>query len=273
MDLLGLPALDGHYPLSPDAVEAFRRDGHVRLEGLATPSEVAAYREVIAAAVEANRQDRRPLAERDTYGKAFIQVSNLWTGDQRVARFVQAKRFAGVAAELLGCTRLRLYEDQALFKEAGGGMTPWHQDGVYWPFERGTKTVTMWMPLVDVGPDMGGMAFAIGSHERGALSGLVISDRSQEHFEALVARGDYPVAQPSPLRAGDATFHAGWTLHRASPNRTGGSRDVMTVIYFADGARLGRRLSPSQEGDLRLIFPGAGPGERAVSELTPLVWP
>jgi hypothetical protein len=30
-------------------------------------------------------------------------------------------------------------------------------------------------------------------------------------------------------------FLLGWTLHRANPNRTDVDREVMTVIWFADG--------------------------------------
>ena len=63
-------------------------------------------------------------------------------------------RFAGVAAALLGVDGVRLYHDQALFKEPGGGPTPWHQDQVYWPLAT-DRTITMWMPLVDL-PDASG---------------------------------------------------------------------------------------------------------------------
>ena len=36
---------------------------------------------------------------------------------------------------------VRLYHDQALFKEAGGGITPWHQDQHYWPLDT-DRTIT-----------------------------------------------------------------------------------------------------------------------------------
>ena len=62
-----------------------------------------------------------------------------------------APRFAEVAARLLGVEGVRLYHDQGLFKEPGGGPTPWHQDGYYWPLDT-ERTITLWMPLVDVPP-------------------------------------------------------------------------------------------------------------------------
>src|SRR5207249_11996994 len=58
-----------------------------------------------------------------------------------------------------------LYHDQALFKEAGGGRTPWHQDMYYWPLDT-DRTITMWMPLVDVPAEVGSMLFASGSQDR-----------------------------------------------------------------------------------------------------------
>lgn len=266
-----LPPVDEDYDLDDEAVASFARDGHVLLRGLASPSEVAAYQPVISAAAYGHSRETRPLAERNTYGKAFLQVGNLWMVDEGVARFVRARRFARVAAQLLGVRAVRLYHDQALFKEAGGGITPWHQDRVYWPFEPGTGTVTMWMPLVDVGEDMGGMAFASGSHKVEGLSQLLISDESQSYYDALVADGRFPISEPVPMRAGDATFHAGWTLHRAYPNTSPVAREVMTVIYFADGARVASEPWPTQENDRARFFPAVKLGGVAVSELTPLL--
>ena len=41
-----------------------------------------------------------------------------------------------IATELMQTDGARLYHDQALFKEAGGGITPWHADQYYWPLNR-----------------------------------------------------------------------------------------------------------------------------------------
>src|SRR6185312_10791097 len=119
-----------------------------------SPEEIARYREVIVDATMRHNSETRPLEERDTYGKAFLQVMNLWTVDERVKPFVLSRRFAGIAAQLMAVDRVRLYHDQALFKEPGGGHTPWHQDQFYWPLAS-DRTITMWMPLVDISAIMG----------------------------------------------------------------------------------------------------------------------
>lgn len=41
---------------------------------------------------------------------------------------------------------VRLYADQALYKEPHGGYTPWHCDAFYWPLAS-DKAVTAWIPL------------------------------------------------------------------------------------------------------------------------------
>lgn len=265
-----LPELDSAHVLPPAATGQFRDQGHVRLEHLATSDEVAAYRDVIRDATLRLNGETRDLAERDTFGRAFLQVMNLWRQDEAAAGFTLAPRFAKVAAQLLGVDRVRVYHDQALFKEAGGGPTPWHQDATYWPFEA-ERSVTMWMPLVDVEEDMGGMSFATGSHLHHALGDHVISDASEGHFTRMLASGRFPVTQPARMRAGDATFHAGWTLHRALPNTSATMREVMTVIYVADGVRVTEPRSPQQENDLATWLPGLRPRDLVASPINPVV--
>jgi hypothetical protein len=267
-----LPDLSGDYAVPAERVAEFQAKGHTILRGVATPGEVAAYRPAIEAATRAYAGENRPLEERDTYGKAFIQVGNLWQLDDAVARFTTARRFAKIAADLLRVDGVRLYHDQALFKEAGGGRTPWHQDQYYWPFD-GDQTITMWLPLVDVPPEVGTMNFVSGSHKLGYLGNYPISDASEAAFEAMVTERGLPVDTHGPAQAGDATFHAGWMLHSAPPNPSGNLRAVMTVIYFADGLRVPDPVKGAfQRHDLDTWLPGVQPGELAASPLNPLLY-
>src|SRR5947209_18685075 len=93
--------LSARYDVGDDRVEGFQRDGHVLLRGVASAQEVAGFRDVIRSAVQRLSSERRPLSERDTYGKAFLQVPNLWVHDRGVRGFVLADRFAAIAARLL----------------------------------------------------------------------------------------------------------------------------------------------------------------------------
>ncbi|MTA28480.1 MAG: phytanoyl-CoA dioxygenase family protein [Actinobacteria bacterium] len=270
-DVIAEPDFDDRVDLDPDARDLFRRSGHCVVRGLATAAEIATVKPSIDAGTEARRWDRRPLEERDTYGRAFVQAGGIVGHDERTRRFVLGRRFARVAAELLDVDGVRLYHDQALYKEPGGGFTPWHQDQVYWPLDT-DRTVTMWMPLVDIPREIGGMVFADGTHRLGNLSEEVIGDASQRFFDDLVRERDWTLSSHGPFAVGDATFHTGWTLHSAPANNTDTMRAVMTVIYFADGARITPSDHPARELDRLLWLGGAPAGSVADSEHNPLVW-
>lgn len=270
-DLEALPALDSDYALEPGAIADYQRDGHVLLRNVATPDEVAVYGPIIDETTRLYLGDLAPLEERDTYGKAFWQIMNLWRRDEAVRRFTLARRFAKIAADLMEVDGVRIYHDQALFKEPGGGPTPWHQDQYYWPLDS-EKTVTLWMPLVDASPEMGTLKFASGSQRDGYLGEFAISDESDRVFEKLVSDNGYNVTAPKAMAAGDATFHAGWTLHAAPGNQSAGMRAVMTIIYIADGIRVTEPDNANRADDLQRWLPGLQPGDLAAGELNPLVY-
>ncbi len=265
-----LPNLVQEYPLSTGQIESYQRSGHILLRGVASDSDIAAYRPVIEDAAARYNTEKRPLQERDTYGKAFLQIWNLWERDEGVRRFVLAHRFAKVAASLMGVERVRLYHDQALFKESGGGPTPWHQDQYYWPLDT-NNMITMWMPLVNVSVEMGPMVFASGSQKQGFLGHFAISDESQATFDRMIEEHHLSLSKPEALKAGDATFHAGWTLHSALSNSSQSMREVMTVIYFADGARVTEPDNPDRQNDIDRWLTGLKPGDLAASAKNPLI--
>ena len=272
MTLTALPSLDSDCALTPDHVSSFQRDQVTLVRELASADEVAAYRPHINDAVDRFNTENRPLHERDTYGMAFLQTMNLWTRDEAVKRFSFARRFARVAAQLMGVSGVRMYHDQALYKEPGGGPTPWHQDQFYWPLDT-DRTVTMWMPLVDIPADVGTLTFAPRSGENGYLGELPISDKSDQIFKAFLEERGYNKMTFGPMRAGDATFHSGWVLHSApaNPSRTF-RREVMTVIYMAEDARITVPDHQNRQNDLEMWLPGCQPGDVAASPLNPVLY-
>jgi len=266
-----IPDLSSPYVLSPEQIEQYRTNGHIRVNGLLSPDEAAFFRGAILDATMRHCSETRPLEERDTYGKAFLQVMNLWTVDERVKAYTLSARFAGVAAQLMEVDRVRLYHDQALFKEPGGGHTPWHQDQFYWPLAS-PRTVTLWMPLVDITEVMGSMTFADGSHAEGFIPlQHEISDQSEAFFDGYVRGRGYHLSGGGSMAAGDATFHSGWTLHRAPGNVTDVVREVMTVIYYPDGTTISEPANNFQRADLATWLDGLPAGSLAAGALNPLL--
>jgi len=270
MDTTVLPGLEETIAISPAQVNSFRKDGHTLVKGVLRADEIPAYRKAINDAAYRHNTETKSLEERDTYGKAFLQIMNLWEADEKVKEFTLAKRFARIAADLLGVSNVRIYHDQALYKEPGGGFTPWHQDQYYWPLDT-NNTVTMWMPLIDIDESMGMLTFASGSHNAGFVENVPISDKSEAILEKFIKDKGFEVTRAKSMKAGDATWHYGWTLHSAPGNKSNITREVMTVIYFADGARVTEPQNKHQENDRTSWLGGFKPGEMAASTHNPLV--
>ena len=262
--------LNTDYPISAAQVTRYQRDGHILLDNVLSAEHIPPYHDAIVQTVKERNKETRALKDRDTYGRAFLQTTNLWEYNTKVKEYALAKRFARIAARLMGVERVRLYHDQALFKEAGGGITPWHQDQHYWPLAT-NKTITMWMTLADIRADMGTLRFASGSHVAGYLGDIPISDESEAQLRQFVEQKGFTLAQAEAMSAGSATFHSGWTLHSAPPNHSDKLRPAMTVIYYADGTRVSELDNKHRIVDRDHWLPGTKPGELAASHLNPVL--
>jgi ectoine hydroxylase-related dioxygenase (phytanoyl-CoA dioxygenase family) len=261
--------LSSTYSLHADQIAEFQQNGHIYLPQVLTKSALEPYRHAIRSWAADFQAKQKPIEERDTYGKAFLQMMNLWEEDAQVREFVLAKRFGQLAADLLGVKQVRLYHDQALFKEPGGGLTPWHQDQYYWPLQT-PKTVTMWMPLVDILEGMGMLTFASGT-QRVELPPMPISDESEAMIARYVQDQKFPNVAQKTMQAGDATFHMGWTLHAAPGNQSQTMREVMTVIFMDADAVVMEPKNSNQEADRLRWLSGYAPGQKVDSPLNPVI--
>ena len=258
------------YPLTPEQLAFYRTHRYIKLKDVFSATEIEAANAAISARVAQMRADEMPLAERDTYGKAFLQLMNLWTEDPAVKDFVFSEKLAQLAAQLLEVNGVRMYHDQALFKEAGGGITPWHADQYYWPVTT-DKTITAWIPLQATPLEMGPLEFSAGSHVIESGRELAIGDDSEARIAERLRVTDFPhVIEPYDL--GEVSFHSGWVFHRAGANTTDRVRKVMTVIYLDKDMRLQQPKNPGQENDLRTWCPGARVGEVIDTPLNPVLW-
>ena len=223
--------------------------------------------EITATVIELNTM-HLPMEQRSTYNKAFLQVIDLWRHSQRAKEFVFAERFARIAADLLGVEGVRLYHDQALYKEAGGGITPWHADQYYWPLST-DRCVTIWAPLQETPIGMGPLTFAAGSHRFEYGRDLAISDESEAAMQVALTAEKLPVVE-EPYELGDVSYHLGWTFHHASPNTSAVARRVMTVIYMDADMPMGVPANDGQRAVLERT--GLSPGEVPDSSIKPMLY-
>jgi 1-deoxypentalenic acid 11beta-hydroxylase len=98
---------------------------------------------------------------------------------------------------------------------------PAHQDGFYIDSE---AFRTVWVPLVDLDADVGGLAIAPGSHRRG------VREHQPDYDHKMLGR-DHPVVgipleaieeawASAPFRVGDVLIFHPHMVHRSLPNRT-----------------------------------------------------
>jgi len=263
--------LDAHYPLESDAIRRFRDDGFIRLPSVLSSDVLAEHAPEINRLVdESNRLKDIPFEQRSLYDQAFIQVHNLWTRSERVRELAFSKRLARVAAELMGVRGVRMWHDQALYKEPGGGFTPWHVDQQYWPMAS-PHSVTAWIPLQPVPIEMGPLCFGRGSQRKRIGRDLEISAESEEQIREAVRKEKIDEVQ-EPFALGDVSFHLGWTLHRAGPNQTETPRRVFTIIYMDADMRLAQPTNKNQQLDWEVWTPSTQIGEVMDDPLNPVLY-
>lgn len=256
--------------LTAEQVSFYRQNAYIKIKEVLPPEVLAFYNKVISDKVAKMQQDISPLEQRNTYGKAFLQLFNLWTTDETIKELVFSKRLAKLAADLMEVEGVRIYHDQALFKESGGGITPWHADQYYWPLES-DKTITAWIPLQATPSDMGPLEFCPGSQHLISGRELSISDESEESIKKTVRINNLPHVAEA-FDAGEISFHSGWVFHRAGANNTENVRKVMTVIYMDKNMRLKEPQNSGQENDKKTWCPGVHPGEIVNSRLNPVLF-
>ncbi len=262
--------LDTPYILTQDQIDFYVKYQYIKLKQVIDVDTLQFFNEHISAQVDKMNQVTTALEDRTTYGKAFLQLFNLWTENELVKSLVFSKRIAKIAADLMQVDGVRLYHDQALFKEAGGGITPWHADQYYWPLSS-DKTVTAWIPLQATPLEMGPLEFSAGSHAIVEGRELEIGDQSEEVLQKKLRVTDFQHVI-EPFDVGEVSFHSGWVFHRAGANRTNEMRKVMTIIYMDRDMVLKNPDNINQQNDWETWCPGANIGEIINSPLNPILY-
>ena len=265
-----LDALKEPYNLSREQIEFYQEYRYIKLKNVFNKDIINLYNLVIREKVRELNTMHLPLNERDIYNKAFLQIMNIWTHSATIKEFVFSKRIAKIASDLMQVEGVRIYHDQALFKEPHGGFTPWHADQYYWPLAS-DKTVTAWIPLQETPLDMGPLEFSAKSHLMQEGRNLAISDDSEVEIQQKLRLGDFQQIT-EPFELGEVSFHSGWLFHRAGANQTDKMREVMTMIYMAKDMVLKQPDNKNQEADWKTWCPGAKVGEIINTPINPVLY-
>jgi ectoine hydroxylase-related dioxygenase (phytanoyl-CoA dioxygenase family) len=265
-----LHSLEVPYSVTDEQINFFRENGFIKLKNVLPAETIHIINETVSHEVQQYNIQKVPMDQRDTYGKAFLQVMNLWTKSDSVKKIVFSKRLAKLATDLLEVKGVRMYHDQALFKEPGGGHTPWHADQYYWPLAS-DRTVTVWIPLQETKLEYGPLEFSARSQQIQEGRNLKISDESEKELQKKLTLNDFKQIV-EPFDIGEVSFHTGWLFHRAGPNKTDQMRKVMTVIYMDKDMQLKEPANENQLADWNTWCPGAKVGEVINTPLNPVLF-
>lgn len=114
--------------------------------------------------------------------------------------------------------------------KGGAGSSGWHQDYPSAASDRSGGMV-FWMPLTDMGPEKGTLAFLNGSHRHGVMGhhatyhGGDLLDYYPEVLDDCSDTGNLTYA------AGDVTVHTNITVHSAGSNQTDDPRWTYLAIF------------------------------------------
>jgi ectoine hydroxylase-related dioxygenase (phytanoyl-CoA dioxygenase family) len=265
-----LKFLDEPYPLTAEQVSFYQKNRYIKLKQVLNQETLYFFNNAITVRVSKMKTIDTPLEQRSTYGKAFLQLFNLWCEDEVVKKLIFSKRLGKIASDLMQTDGVRIYHDQALFKEGGGGITPWHADQYYWPLQT-DKTVTAWMPLQATRLELGPLEFSAASHQIVEGRELEISDESEAVIQQKLRVTDFKHVI-EPFDAGEISFHSGWVFHRAGANVTNQMRKVMTIIFMDKDMKLKAPENKNQINDWNTWCPGATIGEVINSPINPIIY-
>jgi ectoine hydroxylase-related dioxygenase (phytanoyl-CoA dioxygenase family) len=263
-------------PVSPQIIEAFRRDGAAPLRGIVSASDIEALRAGVDSLL-AKPSPRAKIANAaDDPGQFFEDFCN-WRDQAEFRRFVERGSLSAISAELMGAREVRFYHDHVLVKQGGARTpTPWHQDQPYYNID-GRQTVSFWIPLDPVSRETT-LEFLAGSHLGPWLMPRSFARREAKWFpEGALAdlpdieadRDSFPILGWA-LEPGDAVVFHMLTLHAASGSPT--RRRVFSARFIGeDITHAPRPWVTSPE------FPGLTddlPAGAAMDHpLFPVVWP
>ncbi len=215
--------------LSDHQKSRFDRDGFLPFEHLIDAAGIAGLRAALAS-LQARWAAELGAAVGD-YVRVVSQWTNLWESHPAFAAQLRSPIATEIAAELIGCDRIRVFHDHLISKppEANGAV-PWHQDYPYWPVSS-PRAVSCWLALDDVTIESGCMHFMPGAQREGEHAAVdFLNDRKEwgPRTQDIVA---------VPLRAGDCVFHHCLSWHTTPRNSTNLDRRAYITILMDAACR------------------------------------
>ena len=226
------------YRITKEQQEFYRQNGFVVIEDFLDNQELETWRSVTEDAVQQRLRERNGLTNQDDpdafYSQVFVQCVRLADTHEGMARLMLDARLGEAAATLAGVQGIRIWHDQALFKQPYGNPTGWHLDNPYWSFYS-RDAISIWVALDRATLANGCLWYMPGTHKTARIDNSGIGANIASLFN-IYPEWATMSAVPAPCPAGSAVFHNGLTAHGAGANMTRFPRRAMTCAYMPDGS-------------------------------------
>lgn len=256
--------------MTPEEIQAYRRDGVVCLRGLYS----AEWVEKLTRALD------------EIYGRggfampgisqAFRSDAFTWMTHDGVRDFVLGAPSAYVAQQAMGSEKVNFFYDQVFIKPAlTPDPTPWHHDATFWPLA-GDQIVSLWTSVDAVDAESSALEFIAGSHlweqrwKPVGIGGVVISREPLEALPDIDAdRSKYDILSWA-VEPGDALLFHARTVHGSRGNRSANKgRRAIATRWCGDDV-----VYRPIEGQMPIVWRhGREPGEHLDGFVFPRVLP
>jgi phytanoyl-CoA hydroxylase len=244
----------------------FAVDGFVALNGVLGENDLACAEEAIAAwsARQIETWTGKPPLGSDLATEFHVAWQAAGGGEFRRSpfrnlvhpgfyAFLRSPALLAAAAELLETDELSVH---GIFNARpmmpGGNTTPWHQDAQYWrvhgggdaELARDRRILSIWMPLQDLDPMLGGLEVAPLATTKSKLYADNVRDPATDLL-TLAPEDERGLCGAVPMvKRGGLIGFTQLSVHRGTPNRSHRVRWSVDVRYEAnDGATaFGRRF-------------------------------
>ncbi|MFT7521124.1 MAG: phytanoyl-CoA hydroxylase [Kiritimatiellia bacterium] len=210
-------------------LQHYARDGFVRIGKVLDGSEIDALHAWLD-----------ELRERNDTGDYGLIVHNAWRQQPLVESIITSEALTSAARALTGQPRVRLFQDNLVWKLPGSARIEWHQDYSYQPLD-GPQSVTLWLCLDHATPESGCMHYIPGTHLLGErLAADFIAGTGQPKRDDLPtldwrARQDDVVAMRA--EPGELLAHHPLVWHMSPKNRSPHHRRAFAVNWIGERVR------------------------------------
>jgi ectoine hydroxylase-related dioxygenase (phytanoyl-CoA dioxygenase family) len=230
-----------------DPLEEYACRGSFRIEGFAEPAVAAQMRRRVVELVRAAEAG-------ETIAPAFVMLEQqpgyaaTRAVEDRVSkvfrlhrepvfhRFATRADVLALVRSVLGVREVDCFLSQFIFKNPGAWGQPWHQDSLYFPFDRKPQ-IGLWLAITEATLENGVLHVLPGSHRepvhphvRDARPGAI-----QGYME--IVDHDMSGSVPVLMAPGDLLIFHGHLMHRSTDNVSRGRRAAMVFHFSEHGTR------------------------------------